>query len=177
MVVKLIIFLLLLLGAAWVGWEIHQDPGYVLINFRNSQIEMTLWAAILILIILFFVLYFLLRLIVQSSHWPSRWREHNRTKALHQAHQTFEMGCCELIEEKWHSAEEHFRQCANVIPKPFIYYAAAGIAADRQGAASRRDSYLKKAWQIAPEAEITVSNFRGQTTNQIPTMGTGNTNC
>lgn len=59
----LILLFLLLLLSFWLGLEMIQDTGHVLIIYRHWSIEITLWVAITSLIVLFLLLYFIFRLL------------------------------------------------------------------------------------------------------------------
>jgi HemY protein len=157
MLVKIILIFLLAAVLAWLGWQMHQDSGYVLISLKNSQIETSVWTAVLFILLAFIIFYIFLRLVIRSSHWPRQWRRWRQAERQRRAYHAAELGGCALIEESFPAAEQHFREAAQVIPRPVLYYAAAAIAAQAQGANARRESYLRQAWQIAPDAEIPLS--------------------
>jgi len=151
--IKWIIIVLLLLAAIWLGWELHQKPSVVLISFYHWQIQTSLLTAIGLLIALFIVIYFLIRLIHWGRRWPGEWRRAHR---MQQAERLTELGVCELIEEKWEAAEQHFQKAASDVSRSWLYYLGAALAAQEQAAYQRRDDYLRKAHQTAPNAELTL---------------------
>lgn len=159
---KLLIIFLFLLVAAWLGWEMHQDPGYVMIRFRHWQIETSLWATILLTLILFAVIYVLIRLIVRSIGWPQQWRLWRKQRHQQQAQRFAELAGCEFIEEKWVTAEEYFHKAASEINRPLLYYIGAAVAAQAQAANARREEYLQKAYDIAPDAEISLGILKAK---------------
>ncbi len=154
---KLIIICLLLVAAAWIGWEMHQDSGYIFLSFRNWQIETSLWMAVLLILILFIVLYAVIRLIIRTSHWPRQLRLWRQAHNQRRAQRLSELAGCALIEEKWALAEEYFHKAALQINLPLLCYLGAAIAAQAQNAGLRRDEYLHKAYVAVPEAEIPVA--------------------
>lgn len=154
---KLIIIFLLLLCGVWLGWEIHQDSGAVMISFRNWQIETSVWLAVLLILITFIITYAVLRLIIRSSHWPRQWRAWRQSSRYRRVNRYAELAVCDLIEEKWATAEDYFAKCAAKSPRPLLYYLGAAIAAQEQGAHQRREDYLRQAYAIAPNAEITLA--------------------
>lgn len=153
---KLIIIFLFLLIAIWIGWEIHQDPGQVIINFRHWQLETSLWLMILLILIGFIVLYALIRLIIRGYHLPKQWRLWRKTSHQQRAEQLDELATCEFIEEKWAAAELDFTQAAIDAKQPLLSYIGAAIAAQAQGNNSKREEYLRRAYQTAPTAELTL---------------------
>ena len=49
-----VMVLLVLLAGAWLGTLIHVDPGYVLLAWGNTSVEMSLWlllAAVVLLLL------------------------------------------------------------------------------------------------------------------------------
>ena len=153
---KLIIILLFLLAAIWVGWEIHQDPGQVIINFRHWQIETSLWLTVLLILVGFIVLYALIRLIIRGYRLPQQWRLWRKTNHQQRAEHLDELATCELIEEKWAAAELDFARAAFDAKRPLLSYIGAATAAQAQGNNSKREEYLRHAYQIAPTAELTL---------------------
>jgi HemY protein len=151
---KLFVIFLLLLIAVWIGWEIHQDSGFVLIIFRQWEIETSLWMAALLALIFFVVIYAILRIIVRGTLWPHQWRLWREARREKNAQRLIEVATCELIEEKWAAAEQHFCEAARAIRQPFLEYTAAAVAAQAQGANGRREEYLRQAYQSVPQAEI-----------------------
>lgn len=151
---KLFVLFLLLLAAIWIGWGIHQDSGFVLIIFRQWEIETSLWMAALLALIFFVVIYVILRIIVRGALWPRQWRTWREARREKNAQRLNFVAACELIEEKWAAAEQHFCEAATSIHQPFLEYTAAALAAQFQEANGRREKYLRQAYQAAPQAEI-----------------------
>lgn len=60
------ILLILLLAGAWLGQLMVQDPGYVLLAYRQTTIETSLWVLALMAILAFAVLHTLLNLLSRA---------------------------------------------------------------------------------------------------------------
>lgn len=60
---KLILFIILFIGAIAFGFEIVQDPGYALFVYHGWMVQMPLWFAVLILALLLFFVYFFTRIL------------------------------------------------------------------------------------------------------------------
>lgn len=71
---RFFIFLLVLAVSVWIGVKITADPGYILINWHQLALEMSLWLGILILIISFILIYYLIRFFNYVFMLPKQWR-------------------------------------------------------------------------------------------------------
>ena len=73
-----LIFLAIILIGAWLGAMMTVDPGYVLLAWRNTSIEMSLWTWLILSLLGFVVLYVIMRLLSTIGypwHWYSRWAQ------------------------------------------------------------------------------------------------------
>ena len=159
---KLLLIVILLLIIVAVGWGLHLESGVVLVTYRSWQIETRLSTAILLILLAFIVAYIIIRLIISTSHWPQRWRQWRQASRHRRSERTLELAVCDSIEEKWAAAEQYFNQSAEFNSQPLLCYLGAAIAAQAQGADLRRDHYLQTAYEIAPEAEITLGILKAQ---------------
>jgi HemY protein len=151
----LILFIILLL-AIGIGWGMRQDSGDVLIRFKDWQFESSVWFALLLIVIGFIIIYILIRLLSGMSHLPRRWRIWRHTASLHRGQRYLDLAGCEYIEEKWEIAEKYFEKAAQHLEKPMLGFVGAAMAAQKQNAYGRRNDYLQKAYQSAPNAEISL---------------------
>ncbi len=152
--IKMIIIFLFLLASAWLGWEMHQESGSVIITFRDRQIETSLWIALWLVVIAFILLYIILRLIIRGSHFPRQWKTWRQAKQVNQANRSVTLAICEIIEEQWQAAERYSKEA--VLVQPFLGYVGAAIAAHNSGANFHRENYLRQALEAAPDTEITL---------------------
>jgi len=153
---RLLLYFLILLLAVWIGLKIQADPGYVLVIYRNTSIETTLWFALLSVILGFLLLYFLMRIIHTSRILPKTiliwWHKRSEQKAL----KITNIGVFKFAEEKWDSAERLLIKAARDLSNPFMNYIKAAYAAQKQAAYRRRDTYLSKACESEKKAEFYV---------------------
>ncbi len=129
--VKAFIILLLALGAgAYLSILLTEDPGYVLITFRDYSIEATLAAAVISLII-FYVLFFglikLLKVInpfklFSKNTWYKLFNRKNPRRQIEQGWQYLLLG-------KWQEAYKLLVESANRSQAPSVNYLAAAYAA------------------------------------------------
>jgi len=160
--IKIIIIAVIIVILGWLGWHTHENSGYVLITYSHWSIETSLWMAVFSLFLLFLALYLLIRLLAGICSLTSKaihWRARSQKK---RAPYWLEFGTCELIEQRWKPAEEALIKSAKKSDKPLTAYINAALAAQKQGAFDRRDTYLKKAYQSTPEAEISLGFLQAQ---------------
>ncbi len=145
-----------------VGLGMHKDSGYVLITYQHWSIETTLWTLLFSILILFCIIYCLISLIRSSIYftkhlytWSSRRRQRKIQRDLHQ-------GVYALIEGHWARAESYFTKSIAYNSQPLTSYMGAAIAAQKQNVSLRRENYLKTAYELNPEAEITLGFLQAQ---------------
>lgn len=147
---RLILFFLFLLAAVWLGVQLAQDPGYLLIAYRKWTIEMPLWFTLVALITLLLLAYILFNLLSQVRRANRRLRRWSRRRTEQQT----TTGIIALIEGDWAKAEKQLRhQPKNNI----INYLAAAKAAHEQGQFEACAKYLAKAQKLKPQAEFAVA--------------------
>lgn len=154
--IRLILFLVFLIASVYIGMEMMQHPGYLLIVYQPWTVEMPLWFAVLCLIVFISLFYLLIYFIMHSQflwlrfkNWLSRRRERIvYSKTQH--------GLAMLIEGKWKKAERLLISAVKQTNEPLINYLAAAKAADEQKAYDRRDQYIQNAYKIAPAANLAI---------------------
>jgi len=65
----------LLLGSVWLGVQLHDDPGYVLIALNHWTIEATVWTMLVTLMLLFFIFQMSLLSLTWMIDLPYRWKQ------------------------------------------------------------------------------------------------------
>ena len=55
--VVFIVSIFILLAAIFLGFEMHEDPGYVMIVFNKQSIETSFWAALVVILFAFVLFY------------------------------------------------------------------------------------------------------------------------
>ncbi|QLH42018.1 MAG: heme biosynthesis protein HemY [Coxiellaceae bacterium] len=159
---KLIFYFLILLASVWLGLAIHKDPGYVLVAYQHWSMETTLWFAVLAMLVLFIVMSILFRLIKGTSSLPLRLRLWAKHRQASKASRLTDRGLCQFAEGDWQTAERNLIRGAKHTETPLINYLAAASAAQLQGEFEKRDSYLSKAHQSNPRAEIAIGLTQAQ---------------
>ncbi len=154
--IRIILGILALLAAVFIGLQLHHDNGYLLMQVNNWTIETPLWFAFLSIIVLFVAVYLLLSFAQYCGCLPKKffkWRLRRRRK---NANNTTYNGLIACIEGRWKAAEKYSVQAIPDGDTPLFNYLLAAHAAQKVGAFSRRDGYLQHALQRTPEAKVAV---------------------
>lgn len=146
------IVVLALVAAAFVAHFLLQDPGYVVINFRNYVIEMSvpvLLAGVLLVL-------FLAWLVVKIFHAPRRLGEAAGRYRSGRAGARLTRGVIEIAEGNFARGEKLLARTATTSDAPLLNYLQAARAAHLLGRNDRRDDWLRRAYENAPEAASAV---------------------
>lgn len=138
----LILGLLLLLLGAGLGMAILRDPGYVLISWRLTSIEMSFWLAVFLWglsLVAAVIVMDLLFKVLGVPGWLDQWRQ---TRRLRKSQEAFAKGSQLAELGEWRKAERLLFNAARLSPLPLPAYLAAARAAARQQAFDRAEKYL-----------------------------------
>lgn len=160
--IRLFIILFILFAATFIGLNLGQDPGYVLIKTQYWSAETTIWVAALILVCVFLLLHFIYLIFkvifcipMTLKNW---WRKYQRLKA----HDNTYLGLIEFSEGYWEAARKHFIAAATHADLPLFNYLAAAHSAQKLGQTFLRDDFLRQAQQVEPKANIAVKLTQAQ---------------
>lgn len=152
---KLNLLLVLIIGALAGSW-IKNMPGFVIIAYQKTTYEMRLWIAISLILLIFSLIFFLfstLRFFMTSKGKFKNWRgslgwKRSRKKTIE--------GMLAFSEGRWKKAEEAMSHAAQNSDTQLINYLLAAESAQHQNSATRRDSYLRLAYKVEPDAKIAI---------------------
>jgi HemY protein len=136
--VLLLFALALLLLAGALAPVFKSDPGHVMINFRDWEIETSALVLIAAVLLIWVVAQILLRLWRLPAETARRVREQRSLAQL-------EKGLLALTEGDWSTAEKALEKSTSTRGKTTARYLAAAQAADGQKATERREYYLEQA--------------------------------
>jgi uncharacterized protein HemY len=71
--IRTLLIFLLLLGSVWLGVQLHDDPGYVLVVLNHWSVEVTVWTALITVLTVFFILHLFLLSLSWVIHLPQKW--------------------------------------------------------------------------------------------------------
>ena len=129
-----------------------QDPGYVVINFQNYLIEMS----VPILLAFIFLVVIGAWLLVKLFRAPKKIGEAAGRYRMGRAGQRLTKGVIEVAEGNFAKGEKLLARAAHVSDAPLLNYLQAARAAHLLGHDERRDDWLKQAYEQAPEAANAV---------------------
>jgi len=147
-----LLFVVALLFGAIAAQFIMQDPGYVVINFRNYVVEMTVPGLMLMVGILFFLTW----LGVKVFRAPRKLGEAAGRYRAGRAGQRLTRGVIEVAEGNFAKGERLLARAASVSEAPLLNYLQAARAAHLLGQDERRDTWLKQAYENLPDATNAV---------------------
>jgi HemY protein len=151
---KLIFFFIALLAAIWIGMIMHKNPGFVIVNFGHTRIEMTVWVAILTFIILFIVLNVVFAFVRGIFSLPGLFTHWSDNRNEINAQQHMEAAFFSMLEGDHKKAEKDFIQSAKSGKTKLLNYLGAARSAQVLQQTERRDKYLAKAKKVAVGEQV-----------------------
>lgn len=153
---RLITFLIVLVIAVWFGLAVVNHPGYLLIVSQPWMMQMPLWFACLGAFVFLSLFYLIIDSVDRVGFWWFRIKNWLYIRREQQSYSKTQQGLVLLIEGRWKKAERILLAGVNQSPEPLINYLGAARAAQENQAFDRRDAYIKKAQQIAPNANLAI---------------------
>lgn len=153
---RLMLVLIFLIASVWIGVEVMRHPGYLLLVFQPWMVQMPIWFALLSFIIVFVLFYLLVDSIDKIQFFWYRMKNWLRFRREQQSYSKTQSGVAALIEGSYKQAEKLLLSGVSVAVEPLINYLGAAKAAHEQHAYERRDHYIQKAYQAAPNEELAI---------------------
>jgi len=139
--IKILLLFALLLLAAWLTPHLIRNPGLIQVELLGYQIQMTVIAALILLIAAFVLIWLVFGLLKA----PKKAMNH---LSANQSRKKFARGLLALSEGKWAQAEKLLLASAEKSPTPELSYMAAARAAVAQQQLERAESHLDAAEQV-----------------------------
>ena len=152
-IVGLLILVILALGAVLL---VREDPGFMMLRYRDYTVETTLAFGLVVLIILVIALYYGLRLLRGIWRLPRTMQRQSQNRRYARARRQLNQGLIDLSEGRFEKAEHHLMRLVDSSESPLVHYLGAARAAQLQGKHDARDKYLKDAHEANPDAELAV---------------------
>ena len=162
MIIQTIKTFVILLVSVWLGVQLYQDPGYVLISINKWSIEATLGLFIPVVILSFIITHMILRVLHWLIHSPSTWKAWAAKRRALNAQKKTRQGLIEFSEGHWLQAKNHLINALPDTDAPLLNYLTAARAAQEMGDSKLRDDYLRQAQQSMPEAKVAVELTQAQ---------------
>jgi HemY protein len=162
--IYLIIWLAAIIGAIFL---LHYQlaaygPGQVTVSLGHWELEATLFFVGTALLVSFVVLYIVIRLFLGIIRLPRFIKRRSQEQRALISQQALVAGLIESAEGNWETAEQYLIRHAANSGTPLIHYLTAARAAQSRGAHDERDSYLSKAHELMPEAELAIGLTRAE---------------
>ena len=140
----LYILVCLFVGVALVNL-IQRDPGYLLLEVGDWQVETSFWLAIIILVVAAWALWMLQQIISSTLRVPLRLRAWLGLRSVRGAHQRADKGFTAFLEGRWEAAERALKRDAVGPESTVLHPIFAAIAAQRRGERARSQALLEEA--------------------------------
>ena len=147
-----LLFLLLVIAGAWLGAMIQMDAGYILLAWRQTTVEMSLWVGLVLMLIAFAGLYTLLRLVFSvRAPWQFllRWSAEGKLRRMQR--QT-RHGLLALANGQYERAEEKLGGLVANTTQPLVVIPALAEAEARLGKFAQAQARLQRLLTSMPEA-------------------------
>ena len=151
--IKLLILVIVALGAVLV---VRDDPGFVMLRYRDYTVETSLAFALAALVVATTALYYLVRFLRGMLRLPGKVRRQSQSRRFDRARRQLNQGLIDLAEGRFAQAETHLMRLVEFSESPLVHYLAAARAAQLQGKHDARDNYLKAAHEANPDAELAI---------------------
>jgi HemY protein len=152
-IVKLLVLVIIALGAILL---VKDDPGLLLLRYRDYSVETTLAFALVALMVVVIAIYFCLRLLRGIWSLPHSMQQQSQNRRFGKARRQLTQGLIDLAEGRFEQAENHLIRLVDFSESPLVHYLAAARAAQLQGKHDARDNYLKAAHEARPDAELAI---------------------
>jgi len=168
-----VVIALALVGGGLVAHAWLDDPGYVAVRAGRTLFETTLPVAVL----LFFGLFVLARAVANAVGARQRLADLRTERRKRRAREDSQRGVLELAAGNWKRAEELLTRSVADADMPAAQYLVAARAAELQDAVDRRNQWIARAQESAPQeraaALVTLAEFhmrRGQNAAAVQTL-------
>jgi HemY protein len=157
----LIIFFILLCGVG-IAFGMHQDPGYVLIAYNHTTLEMTLWfgliAFILALVVIRFIWFILSRIIC----FPSHLRTQRKKNASLKGQCLLQEALIASVDGDYQKAIQTFKKSEHYDNHSLIAYLGGAFALHSQSNIEASELLLKKALEKFSGSAQTIYYMQAQ---------------
>jgi len=151
--IKLLLVVIVVLAVVLV---VRDDPGFLMLRYRDYTVETSLAFALAVAILLAAVLYYAVRILRGFLHLPGTMRRQAENRRYGKARQQLTQGLIDLAEGRFEQARNRLVRMVEFSDSPLVHYLSAARAAQLQGKHDARDSYLKAAHEANPEAELAI---------------------
>ena len=153
LIIKLLLLIIAILVAVLV---VRDDPGQLMLRYRDYSVETTLAFAVIALVVSMVAIYYGLKLLRGVLRLPGNIKDMSENRRYARSRRQLNQGLIDLAEGRFEQAENHLMRMVNISENPLVHYLAAARAAQLQGKHDARDNYLKAAHDGNPGAELAI---------------------
>lgn len=153
---QLVILLVVIVAAGYLGILIAKDPGYVLITYGNYSVQSSLWVMLGLGAFLFITTYIVLRLTGVIRRVPRSVKNWRGSQQSRRAENLTVKAQRLLAEGEYSRARKFLESGAEHNTSSAVNYLEAAIAADHAGDAEARETFLRR----AEEADSSLARAR-----------------
>ena len=135
---------------------VKEDPGFLLVKYRDYSIETSLAFGIIAVAVISLLVYFLFKIVVAVLRLPLSVKRQSQSRRFTKSRKLLNQGLIDLIEGRFAQAEKNLIKLVDYSENPLLHYLPAAKAAQQQGHYDVRDNYLEAALKARPEAEIAI---------------------
>lgn len=157
-----LVILLILIGTSILTSTALEKPGFVLIAYDQTSIEVALFDFVLAAIVIFLLAYMFLRFLSGLILMPGALRRSYQQHRKEKARQLFYKGLLEFSEGRWARSERLLLRSVWHHDTPLLGYLVAARAAQMQSAYERRDAHLKNAIESDRHADVAVGLLQAE---------------
>jgi HemY protein len=150
------LWLAALVAGIVIGPHLAAIPGFVLIGWQTTTIEMRLSLVLALTIVAVMALLMIGASAGFLTSIDKHVRRFTRAQRRKMARQQTEESFRALAEGRWHDAEHGMLAAARGSEHKLINYLGAALAAQEVHALERRDQYLRQAQTAEPDADLAV---------------------
>jgi len=150
---KLLLVIIVALGAVLL---VRDDPGFLLLRYRDYSVETSLAFALVALIVVIVALHYAIKLLRGLWHLPGSVQSQSRKRRFDKARRQLTQGLIDLAEGRFEQAENNLLRLVDFSESPMLHYLGAARAAQRKGKHESRERYLMAAHEANPDAEIAI---------------------
>ncbi len=132
------------------------NPGYVLMGIGHWSLETSLGFFIIGLFFAFYVLYVVFRSLGYLIRLPKQMKNKGKNVRFNRSQEALIAGLVDSAEGNWERAESTLIKHVSHSGAPLIHYLTAARAAQSRGAFDKRDEYLRKATDHAPDSSVLI---------------------
>jgi HemY protein len=164
---KAVIFLLLVVGAG-LGFPLlfEQDAGFVVMSWQAWTVKMSLATFVVLAVISFAALFIILKILAWLWDLPHHLRVKAALRKQNKAHQGLGVGCLNLLQQHWESAEKALLKSPQFSILPALHFVGASYTAYQRGNIVQAADYIDNAKEFLDGNEAEVAFFQAKMLQQ-----------